>query len=106
MGVLSWETQRWQTTTKCPLDEWREIVKAAVAGAKEGDGKARDWLGKYLIGGSPLSLTDLAADEAAQPDAEQDILVRLVRRTKDRDFLERFSAAEVEQARRLLKRLA
>src|SRR3954469_20378462 len=56
------------------VSDWQEIVKAAVAAAKDGDGKARDWLCRYLIGENPLSLTALAADEAAEVDAERDII--------------------------------
>lgn len=44
------------------LEEWRDIVQAAVSKAKEGDCKARDWLTKYLIGDKPLTLADLDAD--------------------------------------------
>lgn len=34
----------------CSLDDWREIVSTAVAEAKGGDPKSREWLAKYLIG--------------------------------------------------------
>lgn len=47
------------------LDDWREVVQAALIAAKEGDPRARDWLTRYLIGESPLSLTALAADDFA-----------------------------------------
>lgn len=32
------------------LDDWKEVVTAAVEKAKEGDPQARTWLGQYLIG--------------------------------------------------------
>jgi len=38
----------------CPLETWQEIVTKAVDLAKEGDPKARAWLGKYLCGDSTL----------------------------------------------------
>src|SRR6516225_4348255 len=68
------------------LDDWREIVKATAEAAKKGDGKARNWLTRYLLGEKPISLADLAADEAAEVGAERDILESLVRRQKARDF--------------------
>ncbi len=33
-----------------PLEDWRSVVVAAVAGAKAGDPSARAWLGQYLVG--------------------------------------------------------
>ncbi|HKB36037.1 MAG TPA: hypothetical protein VKD72_06255 [Gemmataceae bacterium] len=88
------------------LDDWQEIVQAAVAAAKQGDGKARDWLCRYLIGEKPLTLTDLAADEATALGADQDILERMAKRQKDRDFLETFDGREMDQARKQLQRVA
>ena len=35
---------------KCPVETWGEIVETAVVDAKDGDPKAREWLGKLLIG--------------------------------------------------------
>jgi hypothetical protein len=85
------------------LADWRKIVRTDLNAAKRGDGKARAWLCKYLIGEKPLKLTDLAADEAADLDAQQDILERLVKRLKDRDFLANFSSFESTKARQLLE---
>jgi len=45
------------------LVNWREIVERAVADAKAGDARARDWITKYLIGNEPPKLVDLAARE-------------------------------------------
>jgi hypothetical protein len=87
------------------LDDWGEIVKAAVTAAKEADGKARDWLCRYPIGERPLTLTDLATDEAADLGAEQDILERMAKRQKARDFLQTYDGREMDQARKQLQRL-
>jgi hypothetical protein len=43
----------------CPVGEWRAIVAKAVEQAKAGDAKAREWLGKHLIGDEPLALAEL-----------------------------------------------
>ena len=32
------------------LDDWRDVVRAAVQEAKRGNAQARAWLGQYLIG--------------------------------------------------------
>src|SRR4051812_47718817 len=55
------------------LDDWRAVVAKAVDDAKAGDGKARDWLAKFLLGDKPLTLTDLAVREHRGLDAEADI---------------------------------
>lgn len=34
----------------CDLEAWRAIVGQAVADALIGDAKAREWLGRYLVG--------------------------------------------------------
>ena len=49
--------------------DWRAIIGKAVADAKAGDAKARDWLSKYLVGDEPLALVELA-DELARLKAE------------------------------------
>jgi hypothetical protein len=33
-----------------PIDRWRKIVERAASDAENGDAKARDWLGSYLVG--------------------------------------------------------
>ena len=43
-------------------DDWRAIIQRAVADAKAGDAKARDWLSKYLVGDEPLALVELAEE--------------------------------------------
>jgi hypothetical protein len=32
------------------LEDWREVVRATVAAAKEGNATARSWRAQYLIG--------------------------------------------------------
>ncbi len=32
------------------LDDWRTVVVRAVADARKGDARARDWLAKHLVG--------------------------------------------------------
>ena len=44
------------------LDDWQAIIQRAVADAKAGDAKARDWLSKYLVGDEPLALVELAEE--------------------------------------------
>jgi hypothetical protein len=56
-----------------PLDTWREIVEKAIADAKAGDAKAREWLTRHVIGDKPMSLFDLAAKEAGGNTVEREI---------------------------------
>lgn len=42
-----------------PLSEWRKVVAKALKQAKQGNARARDWLGKYLVGDDPLGLLDV-----------------------------------------------
>jgi hypothetical protein len=86
------------------LDDWKDIVKAAVTAAKQGDGKARDWLTRFLVGSNPLSLTDLAADETAELGAERDIIERMAKRAKDRNFVEVYSGADLDRAEKQFRR--
>jgi hypothetical protein len=37
-------------TAACPPGTWRRIVDRAVREAAAGDAKAREWLGRYLLG--------------------------------------------------------
>ena len=46
------------------LETWGEICDKAIEQAKEGEPKAREWLSRYAIGAEPLSLLELAANEA------------------------------------------
>ncbi len=36
--------------TTVTMDTWKNIVTAAVEGAKSGDHRAREWLARYLVG--------------------------------------------------------
>ena len=44
----------------CPPETWRAICRRAVQDALAGDGKARDWLSRYLLG-NPAELLTLGA---------------------------------------------
>lgn len=68
------------------LADWAAIVRVAVDQAKAGDGKARDWLARYLIGETPPSLMGLAAD----PDGAG--LVADIEARQTREDLERLMA--------------
>jgi hypothetical protein len=48
-----------------PLTRWKRIVRRAVRDAMAGDPKARRWIGEFVIGRQPDSLTALAATELA-----------------------------------------
>ena len=48
---LAKETNYLQTLQgTCTLKEWKAICRKAVEDAKAGDGRAREWLCKYLVG--------------------------------------------------------
>ena len=56
-----------------PLDMWQAICKRAADDALAGDGRARDWLAKWLLGIEARLLTTLAAEELeAAPEAVAD----------------------------------
>jgi hypothetical protein len=48
------------TAAACSLADWKEIVTRAVADAKTGDAKAREFLARYVLGSAPV-LSDLVA---------------------------------------------
>jgi hypothetical protein len=88
-------------------EDWRSVVKAAVESAKQGDAKARDWLTRYLIGDDPLTLTDLAADEAwgigSDDDIERILAPRKAKRDSDerlRKIMEDYHASQAENGDR------
>src|SRR5690348_8204282 len=39
-------------------EDWREVVRAALADAKVGDARARLWLSKYVLGDDPLEVLE------------------------------------------------
>jgi hypothetical protein len=44
------------------LDHWRIVVARALKQAVEGDAKAREWLGKVLLGPDPPALAEMLRD--------------------------------------------
>jgi hypothetical protein len=56
-----------------PIESWRAVIAKAVEQARDGDSKARAWLGAYLIG-KPTgdALLKLAAAELAGYDPVED----------------------------------
>jgi hypothetical protein len=42
--------------------DWLDVVRKALTLAKEGDAKAREWLGKLLVGSDPIPLATLVED--------------------------------------------
>jgi hypothetical protein len=45
-----------------PLKRWVKVVRQALDQAEQGDPKAREWLGKMLLGSDPLALQQLVAE--------------------------------------------
>jgi len=43
------------------FDEWREVIRKALAQAKRGDPQARKWLGDYLMG-QPVQRHEVAGE--------------------------------------------
>ena len=56
------------------VEDWQAIVRRALDDAKNGDGKAREWLAKYLVGAEPPTLLSIAATEQRQ-EIEADVVV-------------------------------
>lgn len=56
-----------------PLDAWREIVRRAVADAKAGDAKAREWIARYALGAVPSTFTAIAIRDAVDVTSEAEI---------------------------------
>lgn len=59
------------------IEDWRAIVAHAVEVAKEGDDKARAWLAKFVVGDNPITLTELAARELLDIDADLEALAKV-----------------------------
>jgi hypothetical protein len=86
------------------LEDWQGVVRAAVAQAKEGDGKAREWLARYLIGTEPPRLIDLFVDDVAFAGGiGTELLKALIRHVKESQYREQFEADELQEATRLLQ---
>jgi hypothetical protein len=63
---------------RCPVETWGRIVDKAVEDALNGDGPARAWLAKYLLGGFgtsqyPMGLRSLLPKEGALAALLEDI---------------------------------
>jgi len=59
----------------CDLDTWQAIVDRAVTDAKAGDGQARAWLARYLMGkptdrSAPRPSVVLAKEDAGDLDGD------------------------------------
>lgn len=53
----------------CTPEKFREIVESTISAAKDGDAKARDWIGNYLLGspdGKAAMLSALYINEQRQ----------------------------------------
>jgi GNAT superfamily N-acetyltransferase len=86
------------------LEDWQGVVRAAVAQAKEGDGKAREWLARYLIGDDPPSLIDLYVDDVVVGGGlGTEVVKALIRYVKDSRHRSTFDAEELSEATRLLQ---
>lgn len=63
--------------------DWQEVVARALADAKAGDGKARDWLTRYLIGDAPPRLIDLVASDLRGDTPDDDITALAAKQEND-----------------------
>ncbi|HLN30746.1 MAG TPA: hypothetical protein VK395_23605 [Gemmataceae bacterium] len=59
------------------LADWREVCQKALAQAKDGDARARDWLTRYVLGEDAGTLQDVAADQVAGRTTDGMVLVTL-----------------------------
>ena len=55
-----------------PLEDWRAVVERALADAKQGDPKAREWLSKYLLEGDG-TLFSLAVSDRRGKTVDKEI---------------------------------
>jgi hypothetical protein len=90
------------------VDDWKAVVRAALAQAKEGDPVARAWLEKYLIGTAPARLCDLAAEDvraglAVAPSDE--LLATLARDIQRVRGLSQTEMTAFNEANRLIGRI-
>jgi hypothetical protein len=49
-----------------PLREWRAVIQKALEQAKDGDGVARAWLSKHLLGDNPLAMLEVVEELRAE----------------------------------------
>lgn len=86
----------------CDLNTWREVCEKAVADAKAGDSKSREWLARYLIGDpghqAPTPLA-VIVQQLMGGDAALDRAAGLMAAAASGDFLGLASPDEIEKAR-------
>ena len=80
------------------LDDWKVVVQAALTQAKEGDGKAREWLARYLIGDDPPRLIDLTVDDVHGDGIESELKEALIAFSKKRRYWIMFDAEALREA--------
>jgi hypothetical protein len=86
------------------LEDWQGVVRAAVAQAKEGDGKAREWLARYLIGDDPPRLIDLFVDDVVVAGGiGTELLKALIEHVRESRHRSMFGAEDLREATRLLE---
>jgi hypothetical protein len=54
------------TVASVTLGDWQAIVRKAVAQAKKGDHRAREWLSNMLVGTDPIPLAQLVEELRAE----------------------------------------
>ena len=74
------------------LADWKKIVSKAVEDAKDGDGKARDWLGRYLIG-------DRQTDDSRRAVAKNVGAKRRAERNRSTAFLDEWKLVHGHELR-------
>lgn len=52
------------TIASVSVEEWMVVVRRALEDAQQGDGVARAWLGKHLIGDDPAALLAVAIGDS------------------------------------------
>ena len=72
------------TQSACTFADWRQIVKAAVGQAKEGNTAARKWLSDYLLGPPPQRIEHTVPEGIAVTHHFQNALKRAY---KDNDSI-------------------
>lgn len=65
-------------------DDWQAIVQKAVEQAKDGDYKARDWLGHYLLGATDPTRSRPTLAHAHAIDPEWEIEAKEAQEQNDR----------------------
>jgi hypothetical protein len=50
------------TVASVSAEDWRKVVLKAVKQTQAGDHRARDWLGRMLVGTDPIPLTTLVEE--------------------------------------------